>query len=152
MPTYQERVNTLLTKSPVEAGKALYKMIESNNDNASRFISAYASKATSTDQIRTMVLTIGSLADKNPVFLQRTLNALQSAEHVGRPQDRIFPLVDMPVAHGWAVRDAVLEWRAPHIARAEAALAKAREDPAWYEGVSPKRAQALAAAARERNR
>ena len=152
MPTYQERVITLLSKSPKEVGKALYKMIESDAERASRFLTAYASKATSTEQIRTVVLTIGSLADKHPEFLSRTITALGWAESAGRREDRIFPMVDLPIPHGNAIRDATAEWRAPDVARAAAAVAKAQEDPEWYEDLSPKKARAAADAAIQRNR
>ena len=106
MPTYQERVISLLAKSPVEVGKLLYKMIESNPTKATQFIAAYASKATSTDQIKMMVRTLCEEAEKKKVFVSTTINVLRNAQSTGRPQDRIFPLVDMPIAHGWAVRDA----------------------------------------------
>jgi hypothetical protein len=152
MSTYQERVNKLLTKSPKEAGKALSKMIQSDSSKASRFLAAYASKAASTDQIRTLVLTIGAEADKHPHSITMTINALESAQSVGRAQDRIFPTVEMPITHGNAVRDALAEWRAPHNARAERALAKVEEHPEWYETLTPKKAKAAAEAAIQRNR
>jgi hypothetical protein len=152
MPTYQERVISLLAKSPVEVGKVLSKMIESNPTKATQFIAAYASKATSTDQIKMMIRTIGEEAEKKQIFVSTTMNVLRNAQSTGRAQDRIFPLVDMPISHGQAVRDAFAEWRAPHEARAELALAKAEENPEWYETLTPEKANAAADAAIQRNR
>jgi hypothetical protein len=137
MPTYQERVISLLAKSPVEVGKALYKMIESNPTKASQFITAYACKAASTEQIKLMIRTIGEQADKKQVFVSSTINALRWSESTGRREDRIFPLVDLPTARSAAIREATAEWRAPHEARADLALARAQEDPAWNETLTP---------------